>query len=177
MSDKELIDYINNSLTAGVSSEKIKTELIALGYKEEEVDPILNKLVYTLGVNNPFSGFEIKSFNTKDEVSSQIELEQTYASDKYYLLWALVFQLVGFGTCISAIDGGVSIIYFILCITSYLLSAYCSFMAMSSIGRINKDTGLKANIFIRVFVKIITGILILLSVIGCFIFFGMIILF
>jgi hypothetical protein len=102
MPDKELVDYINSSLSAGESPEKIRVNLITSGWKEEEIDDVLNKLVSIFDANNPIVDFEI-GHEVSHEVDSQNDFEQTKTfSSHYYLLWALVFSLVGFGSAIIA---------------------------------------------------------------------------
>ena len=140
MSNEELIDYINNALTAGVSSEKIKTDLIVLGYKEEEVGPILN---------NSVANFEIKH-----EVNSQNYLNQKKDfSPLYYSLGSIVLDVVGFGVCVSSLSyGGYAWTFSII----YLSAFFLALLGLIKINQVDKNNGLKRGILLRIVVIIMS---------------------
>lgn len=144
MPNRELVDYINSSLSAGESPEKIRVNLITSGWKEEEVDVVLNKLVSTLGVNNPIANFEIKH-NKKD------------LSPLYYLLGALILDIVGFGVCAMNFDfsSSPSDAVYLLYISAYLFAATFSLISIIRINRVNQITGLKRSIVLRIVITIL----------------------
>ena len=173
MPNKELVDYINSSLSAGESPEKIRINLVTSGWKEEEVDDVLDKLVSIFDVNNPIVDFEIKH-EVSHEVDSQNDLEQTKTlSSHYYLLVALIFSLVGFGSAIfAACSGGFmthrppELLPSIIAVFINSIAAYFAFMGIKEINYLNPYTGKKRSYLKRVFlvgVSAVVGPLILYS--------------
>ncbi len=136
MPNKELVDYINRSLSAGESPEKIRVNLITSGWKEEEIDDVLNKLVSTLGVNNPIANFEI-NHNKKD------------LSPLYYLLGALILDVVGFGVCAMGPSAYISLFTII-----YLSASVFAFISIIKINQVDQISRLKRNILLRIIITI-----------------------
>ncbi|MBP9836217.1 MAG: hypothetical protein KBC78_00060 [Candidatus Pacebacteria bacterium] len=154
MPNKELVDYINSSLSAGESPEKIRVNLITSGWKEEEIDDVLNKLVSIFDANNPIVDFDFEiKHEVGHEVNSQNYPNQNQKKDLsplYYLLGALILDVVGFGVCAMGPSAYISLFTII-----YLSAAVLAFISIIKINQVDQITGLKRNILLRIIITIL----------------------
>ena len=150
-SDKELINYINNSLSSGIPLEKIKANLIIAGWEEEKVDSVMNKLVSISDIkHNSLSNFE-----TSHEVNFQNYQERKKdLSPLHYLLGAIILEVTGFGVCLITMEENLYIFISLFTIIN-LLAAVLAFMSIIKVNQVDKITGLKRHLVLRIIITIL----------------------